>query len=115
MKVMHFTEAESKAFAGPAKDVVGRVLIGKADGADNFCMRLFELAPGGYTPRHTHSWEHQQFVHEGTGSLLLNGRSYDLKPGTVAFVPADVEHQIRNTGQEPLVILCLVPNFAPEL
>ena len=28
-----------------AKGVTGRVIIGKGDGADNFCMRRFDLAP----------------------------------------------------------------------
>lgn len=115
MKIMHYTEAEARAYGSPAKDVTGRVVIGKADGADNFCMRVFELAPGGYTPRHTHAWEHEQFVHAGSGSVLVNDKWFDLGPGGVVFVPANVEHQLKNTGEEPLVIVCLIPPFAPEL
>ena len=60
MKIIHYSEAEGRDFGSPAKDVIGRVVVGKADGADNFCMRIFELAPGGYTPRHAHPWEHEQ-------------------------------------------------------
>ena len=115
MKIMHYTEAEGRAYGSPAKDVTGRVVIGKADGADNFCMRVFELAPGGYTPRHTHAWEHEQFVHAGRGSVLMNDKWFDFGPGIVVFVPANVEHQLKNTGEEPLVIVCLVPPSAPEL
>jgi len=115
MKIMHYSEAEARDFGSPAKDVTGRVVVGKADGADNFCMRVFELAPGGYTPRHTHAWEHEQFVHSGRGSMLQNGQWVELGPGNVLFVPANEEHQLKNTGEEPLVVVCLVPPSAPEL
>jgi len=115
MKVIHYSEAESRDFGSPAKDVIGRVVVGKADGADNFCMRVFELAPGGYTPRHTHPWEHEQFVHSGRGGMLRDGQWIELKPGDVLFVPANEEHQLKNTGEEPLVVVCLVPPSAPEL
>jgi len=115
MKIIHYTEAEPKVFGSPAKDVTARVVVGKADGADNFCMRIFELAPGGYTPRHTHAWEHEQFVHAGRGCILRNGEWAEFGPGSVLFVPANEEHQLKNTGDEDLVILCLVPSSAPEL
>ena len=59
MKVINYAEAPAKTFDNDvAKGVTGRVVIGKADKADNFCMRVFTLAPGGHTPRHSHEWEH---------------------------------------------------------
>jgi quercetin dioxygenase-like cupin family protein len=33
----------------------------------------------------------------------------------VVFMPANEEHQIRNTGKEPFVFVCLIPSKAPEL
>jgi mannose-6-phosphate isomerase-like protein (cupin superfamily) len=33
----------------------------------------------------------------------------------VVFVPANEEHQFLNTGQELLVVVCLIPGKAPEL
>ena len=45
MKIIHYSDAEPKDFdTNGAKGVTGRVVIGKADGADNFCMRFFELS-----------------------------------------------------------------------
>ena len=35
--------------------VVKRVLVSPADGWDGWAMRLFELEPGGHTPRHQHA------------------------------------------------------------
>jgi quercetin dioxygenase-like cupin family protein len=98
-----------------AKGVAGRVVVGKADGANNFCMRIFEITPAGFTPKHTHLWEHEMFIHAGTGEIYSNGKWNPVRPGNVVFVPSGEEHQIRNTGKELLVLACLVPSIAPEL
>ena len=71
MKLITYSDVKPTHFDnGPAKGVAARVLIGKADGAENFCMRAFEIAPGGHTPKHTHDWEHEMFVHAGPGRGL---------------------------------------------
>jgi len=55
MKIMHYNEQEPVLFdSDPAKGVAGRVVIGKKDGAENFCMRVFELSESGFSPRHSH-------------------------------------------------------------
>ncbi|RLB76397.1 MAG: hypothetical protein DRH15_12695 [Deltaproteobacteria bacterium] len=93
-----------------ASGVAARLLISRADGAPNFSMRMFELEPGGYTPRHSHPYEHLVFVLEGEGEVLLGGAFRPLAPGDAVFVPPDGEHQFRNTGGGTLRFLCLVPN-----
>lgn len=98
-----------------AKGVAGRVAIGKSDGANNFCMRIFEIVPGGYTPKHAHAWEHEIFFHSGEGEAYGDGQWQKVIPGTVLFIASNEEHQIRNIGKELLVFVCLVPQGAPEL
>jgi quercetin dioxygenase-like cupin family protein len=98
-----------------AKGITARVALGKANGASNFCMRVFELAPGGYTPKHTHVWEHEIFVHSGAGEIFGNQEWNSFKVGDVVLVPGNEEHQIRNSGNETLTFVCLVPSNAPEL
>ncbi|MFB0555008.1 MAG: cupin domain-containing protein [Phycisphaerae bacterium] len=95
-----------------AKDVQIRWLISKADGAENFAMRMFELQPGGLTPLHTHPHEHEVFVIEGQGLFIYEGQEYEFGPEYVIFVPGGKEHQFRNTGNSVLRILCLIPAAA---
>jgi quercetin dioxygenase-like cupin family protein len=90
-----------------------RMLVGADDGAPNFAMRQFEVAPDGHTPRHAHAHEHEVFVLEGTGVVLEGEREHALAPGTVVFVPPNQEHQFRNTGPGPLKFLCLIPHASP--
>jgi len=116
MKILHYSEAESKDFNTDAvKGVTGRVLIGNADGANNFCMRMFEIAESGYSPKHLHDWEHEIFFHSGRGEILNEGKWAPVEQGYVVHIPKNEEHQIRNTGDEPLVFICLIPSGPPEL
>lgn len=87
-----------------------RCLIGEPDGAPSFSMRQFEVAPGGYTPKHSHGHEHEVFVLEGTGVVFEGDREHPLGPGTVVFVPPNQPHQFRNTGAVALRFLCLIPH-----
>ncbi|WP_428559371.1 MAG: cupin domain-containing protein [Solidesulfovibrio sp. DCME] len=116
MKNIDYRDAPARELTSATmRGVTGRVVIGKADGADNFCMRVIEVAPGGVIPLHQHPWEHEQFIHAGTGRIRIGEDWSALEPGRVVYVPADAPHGMENTGDEPLVFLCLVPGFAPEL
>jgi quercetin dioxygenase-like cupin family protein len=116
MKIMPYSEVKATHFAsGEAKGIAARVVIGKNDGANNFCMRVFEISPGGNTPKHAHDWEHEMFIHSGEGEIYSNGEWHPLKSGNVVFIPRNEEHQMRNSGKELLIVVCLVPATAPEL
>lgn len=116
MKIIHYSETESTTFNNEAaKGLTGRVVLGKADDAPHFCMRVFELAPGGHTPEHRHEWEHEIFFHSGRGEIICEGRTTAVSKGYTALIQGHEQHQIRSTGDEPLIFACLVPSGAPEL
>ena len=116
MKIKKYADVKATHFeSDKAKGIAGRVVIGKDDGADNFCMRVFEISAGGNTPKHSHDWEHEIFFHSGEGEIYGNGRWTSVKSGNVVFMPSNEEHQIRNAGKESLIVVCLVPSKAPEL
>ena len=116
MKPIHYTAVPATSFDNEqAKGVSGRVVIGKNDGANHFCMRIFEIKPDGHTPKHSHAWEHEIFFHSGEGETYGRGEWIPVKPGTVLYISPHEEHQIHNTGNEPLVFACLIPADAPEL
>ncbi|MBN2446614.1 MAG: cupin domain-containing protein [Phycisphaerae bacterium] len=86
-----------------------RMLIGPDDGAESFHMRHFEIAPGGHTPHHAHDYEHEIVVLHGTGVARSDEGDRPMSPGTVLWIPANEKHQMRNTGAEPLEVICLIP------
>lgn len=87
-----------------------QVLISADDGAPNFAMRRFTIAPEGYTPLHRHDNEHEVFVLSGKGKLVYEGKEYPLNPGSFALVDPGALHQFRNAGNEDFVFICVVPN-----
>ena len=116
MKIMHYSEAEPKGYSGNlAKGTTGRVVIGQADGAKNFCMRVFELSPGGMTSKHAHGWEHEVFVHAGKGAIYSKGIWLPLSTGSVVFIPPDEEHQLKSGDDESLIFVCVIPSGFPEI
>jgi len=116
VKVIQYDQVPGTHFDnGVVKGVSGRVVIGQADGAPNFCMRVFELEKGGFTPRHRHDWEHEIFFHHGSGEVWRDSGWAPVRSGSVAFIPGNEEHQIRNVGDDKLTFVCLVPAGAPEL
>jgi quercetin dioxygenase-like cupin family protein len=116
MKVVHYSDTESQSFNGDiVKNVTGRVVIGKDDGAPNFCMRVFTIGADGFTPKHSHEWEHEIFVHSGKGQLFSNGQWLDVEAGSVIFIPGGEEHQLKNAANEDFTFICLIPSGAAEL
>jgi len=109
-KVAHYKEVSGEEVkeAG-ARGVRVRWLISDRDGAKNFAMRYFEIKPGGYTPRHTHDWEHEVFILSGEGIVFCEGQERKITRGYVVFIPPRDEHYFKNTGNEKMTFLCLIP------
>jgi quercetin dioxygenase-like cupin family protein len=111
MKVSHYEQvAKAPVTMEGAVGCQVRWLVDEAQGAPNFAMRQFEVAPGGYTPRHSHPYEHEVFVLEGDGVVLEGDTEHRLRAGDFVLVTPNEIHQFRNTGPGPLKFLCMVPN-----
>ena len=116
MKIIPYKDVEPHVWdSGEMRGTTARVVIGKADGADNFCMRVFELKKGTVSHRHSHQWEHEVMVHSGRGEIFCEGKWVSVETGHVIFIPGNEEHQLRNMNEEPFVFVCLVPSTAPEI
>ena len=114
MKVIASLELPPRAVAmAGCSDAQIRELITDRDGAPTFAMRMFDVAPGGYTPLHEHPWEHEAYVLAGPGERRGGESPRPLRSGDAIFVAPNERHQFANTGAETLRFLCLVPNDQP--
>jgi len=110
MKICPYTDIEPQAVDEPgATGTTIRWLITNKDGRTGFAMRHFDIQPGGHTPLHDHDWEHQVFILEGSGTVQGGEEAKAFQPGDVIFVPPGERHQFRNTGEQPIRLLCLIP------
>jgi quercetin dioxygenase-like cupin family protein len=109
MKAYHYKDIENQDVPEPAEKVKIRWLINEKQGAPNFAMRRFEVEPGGSTPYHTHPWEHEVYVLEGDAVAVSKKGENEIGPGSVILVEPNEEHNFVNTGNKPLVFLCMIP------
>jgi quercetin dioxygenase-like cupin family protein len=110
MKTGRETDVEAKpAEVDKARGVRMRVLMSEDDGAPTAVMRVFDVAPGGYTPFHTHEWEHMVYVLQGTGVVMESKREHPLETGTYVLVEPGEEHQFINRGDDVLRFICVIP------
>jgi mannose-6-phosphate isomerase-like protein (cupin superfamily) len=59
---------------------------------------------------HRHlGYEECIYVLKGQGRMLTDSGALEVQPGDVLLVPAEEKHVTRNTGNEPLVLLCFFP------
>lgn len=81
------------------------------EGAPNFAMRVFDVEPGGHTPYHHHNFEHEIYILAGAGEVVGEENTRPMKAGDAIFMPPNVPHQFRNTGNDTLRFICLIPHL----
>jgi len=71
--------------------------------AETFSQYIVELQPGGGSdsPESDSSAQAGLFVTQGNLQLTIDGEVHPLIPGSFAYVPADSNWMIRNTGTDP--------------
>ena len=96
----HIGSVEGQPLSGEGiESVVKRLLVGPADGWQGWALRLFELAPGGHTPRHRHPWPHVDYITAGHGTLHVDGADNPVETGSFAYVPAGAHAPVQQRGR----------------
>jgi quercetin dioxygenase-like cupin family protein len=112
MIVSNVSEVERRELQGPeVKNAAMKVVISPKEGWEGYVMRIFEFGKDGHSPRHIHPWPHINYIIKGNGKVHIDGKDYDIKEGSYAYVPPDVLHQFINTGEESLELMCIVPEI----
>ncbi len=112
MKVTHLDEApKKKVEMEGVKGAYKQIPISAKDGTPHFSLRVFTLEPGGFTPYHSHPYEHLNYIIEGEGEILKeDGSTVPIKRGDFVLVQPDEKHQYRNTSSSnEFVMICGVP------
>ena len=108
MKKVNQESVEGSSPEG-TKGVAFKPLVAEEMGAPNFYMRLFDVAPGGNTPKHSHDWEHEVYVVKGSGKIVLESTQEPLSEGDAVLVMPNELHQFVNDGTSPMRMICVIP------
>jgi len=91
------------------RDVKRQVLLGEHEGAPNFILRRFTVAPGGFTFYHSHSFEHEIYILKGKGIARSDKGEIAFRAHTAILVKPNEVHQFVNSGTTDLIFLCIIP------
>ncbi len=74
------------------------------------------VAPGAGTRLHRHARTEELYhVTRGSGEMTLGRHRFPVQAGDTVCIAPGTAHCIRNTGEEPLIILCCcAPAYAHE-
>ncbi|MFW9935979.1 MAG: cupin domain-containing protein [Candidatus Thorarchaeota archaeon] len=86
-----------------------RWLINREYGARTFAMRRFEVQPGGEIPLHGHEADHEIYILSGQGVAFTPEQEVPIEADMFLYVPPHEKHGYRNTGETPLVFICVIP------
>ena len=108
-----FRPADAKPLNLPGRSSLE--IVSRATGAHAVTLRLVKIPVAGpdEVPRPPHSHvgiEECIFVLSGHGTTHVEGAEYALGSGDTILLDAGERHVTRNTGSEPLVLLCFYPS-----
>lgn len=112
MKIIGIDQAEKKKVQMEgASGAWKQIPLGNNDGVPVYSYRVFTVEPGGYTPFHSHPYEHMNYIIEGEGVLVNEaGEEKAIKAGDFALVNPDEKHQYKNSSSEKVFrMICGVP------
>jgi quercetin dioxygenase-like cupin family protein len=107
-----FKLAEARELGLPGRKALE--IVSGNRGSRSVTLRLAEIpvAQPGESSRaaHSHSdFEECIYVLSGQGTTFADSGEYALQPGDTLLMPAGEKHVTRNTGTEPLLLLCFFP------
>ena len=82
-------------------------LAGHQEGLSKLSVWQQSVAPGCATPPHRHDCEEVVICSSGTGELRSGEKVQQFACDMTVVIPANVEHQIINTGRDPLQIVAV--------
>lgn len=83
------------------------------DGMPHYALRIMEFAPGGHTSLHGHLEEHEFYLVEGEALIVDgDGKQMPLLPGDVLYTAPNELHQIKNSGEKVMRLVCTIPILA---
>jgi quercetin dioxygenase-like cupin family protein len=87
------------AYFGNSRHFARCSLVDQSVGSVHMGLGLCELKGGGYLDVHVHSFEESFYVLEGSPTLIIDARAYQLAPGACGVVPLGTPHAWVASGQ----------------
>jgi quercetin dioxygenase-like cupin family protein len=104
-------QAQAKRLGLPGRTSLEPV-SGEIGSRVTFRIAEIPIPKPGDQPRGPHrhrGFEECIYVLKGTGVAVAESGEIPLAPGDIVLIPPNEKHMTRNTGSEPLILLCFFP------
>lgn len=86
--------------------LVKRLVHPDTVGSENLGLSVVFMNPGEEFRLHHHPNEEAYYIIQGKGTVYVEGHGdIPVEPHTCIYIPGNVKHGQKNTGDEPLVII----------
>jgi quercetin dioxygenase-like cupin family protein len=107
-----YKQSEAKRLGLPGRTSIE--IVSGEKGARGVTLRLVEIPVSAIGdpqrgPHHHSDTEECIYVLSGRATTYADSGEYSLDAGDTMLVPAGEKHVTRNTGSQPLVLLCFFP------
>ena len=96
---------QTRPVPSPIPGVAHATWAGQADGLQQLSLWRQTLAPGACTPPHRHDCDEVVLCLSGHGEVHGDGQVRRIGADGIAVLPRGRDHQIFNTGTQPMEIL----------
>lgn len=115
---MSFTECKDVPgfkVPSPNERVLKVVSSPELGSAEDMTLLLSIISPGNTTGIHSHASTETMYVVSGRGVGTVSGKTGEIKVDTVFVAPKGTFHEVKNTGDETLKLVCVyVPALKPS-
>ena len=111
MYIFHEDDVEAKELPGRKhKMIVSPWHFGKSK---NMCFGVADFPPNSHAPEHVHGKEEEiiYFI-TGYGEMFFDGKPEKVKKGSIAFIPPNIKHSIKNDSDEAMHLVYV---FSPPV
>lgn len=93
----------------PEVQIPGKVFVGAVAGATGAELSFQIFEPGAGVPfLHTHKTHEELYVFvKGSGEFQVDGTVFPIAEGSIVRVAPTAKRTLRNTGNEPMIMLCM--------
>jgi mannose-6-phosphate isomerase-like protein (cupin superfamily) len=108
------SERELKSARGEGDTASRSVAIDAAFGSEVLALHVVRFEPGRSRPRTLEGVQEILYAAAGRGTLVVDGESHELEPGTAAYLVAGESYEVENPGLDELLVISATAPQAPR-
>jgi len=108
------SERELKSARGEGDTASRSVAIDAAFGSEVLALHVVRFEPGRSRPRTLEGVQEILYAAAGRGTLVVDGESHELEPGTAAYLVAGESYEVENPGPDELLVISATAPQAPR-